>query len=416
MKFFLGTHQPHWLTLSGDPLFVCDRRLRDRKTLPRARGEWALDSGGFTELKDYGGWSTTTPTAYIGRVRRYAEEIGGLVWAAPQDWMCEPIIIAGGTIGSNKFVGTGLSVVEHQRRTVENYLELTTLAPDLPFAPVLQGWVLDDYLACAQLYTEAGVDLAAQPIVGLGSVCRRQATSEAAAIITAITTAVPGIRLHGFGIKTAGLGAYGSLLASSDSLAWSDAARREAVPLPGCTGHKNCANCLTYAFRWRQRVLASLAGHATRTLVCPTPSRGTAVSRKLDRNNGASQRLALSGFRIDAARLERDTTIRWAAHRDGMTIRAIAALTDLSPTRIGQILAQPDRGPLLDQLRELREKWGVDADPAMRAAADHVIANVTATELANSQPRGQTAAVVPQKKPEEPTLFDFQDAETKVQP
>jgi hypothetical protein len=28
------------------PLFVCDRRLRGYKTLPRAAAPWALDSGG----------------------------------------------------------------------------------------------------------------------------------------------------------------------------------------------------------------------------------------------------------------------------------------------------------------------------------------------------------------------------------
>ena len=52
------------------------------------------------------------------------------MWAAPQDWMCEPAIIA----------KTGLAVVEHQRRTVTNFLELQALAPDLPFIPVLHGW------------------------------------------------------------------------------------------------------------------------------------------------------------------------------------------------------------------------------------------------------------------------------------
>ncbi|WP_444543814.1 deazapurine DNA modification protein DpdA family protein [Nocardia jinanensis] len=57
-------------------------------------------------------------------------------------------------------------------------------------------------------------------------------------------------------------------------MAWSDAARREATPLPGCAGHKNCANCIVYAFRWRQRILASLAGHATRTPARPTPYAG----------------------------------------------------------------------------------------------------------------------------------------------
>jgi hypothetical protein len=49
--------------------------------------------------------------------------------------------------------------------------------------PVVQGWRLADYLACAELYAVAGVDLAALPLVGLGSVCRRQSTAEIAVIV-----------------------------------------------------------------------------------------------------------------------------------------------------------------------------------------------------------------------------------------
>lgn len=376
MKFFLGTHRPNWLSQTTVPLFVSDRTLRPYKTLPTARGEWALDSGGFSELSQYGSWRHgPSPRDYAHQVRRYRNNIGGLLWAAPQDWMCEPAIIA----------KTGLSVVEHQQRTVANFLELQALAPDLPFIPVLQGWVYQDYLTCARMYADAGVNLAEQPTVGLGSVCRRQASSEAAEIITAIRQTVPGIRLHGFGIKITGLGVYGTQLVSADSMAWSLAARKQPR-LPGCTGHKTCANCARFAFRWRERVLASLAGHATRT---PPPTRPAGrVSRKLDTPATGTihaQRLALSAFRHHAARLERDATIRWA-HHAGLSVRALARLTDLSPARIGQILTELDQ-PLLPQLRALRDHWGVDHDPSTRATADHIIANLTASELA-SVPHG----------------------------
>lgn len=370
MKFFLGTHRPNWLSQTTVPLFVSDRTLRPYKTLPTARGEWALDSGGFSELSQHGSWlHGPSPREYAHRVRRYRDNIGGLLWAAPQDWMCEPVITA----------KTGLSVVEHQRRTVANFLELQALAPDLPFIPVLQGWAYQDYLTCAQMYADGGVDLAEHPAVGVGSVCRRQATAQAAEIITAIRQAVPGIRLHGFGIKTTGLGDYGTQLVSADSMAWSLAARKQPR-LPGCSGHKTCANCARFAFRWRQRVLASLAGHVTRTP--PTTQPTGRVSRKLDTSATLvhAQRLALSAFRHHAARLERDTTIR-RAHRAGLSVRTLARHTDLSPARIGQILTSSDNRPLLPQLRALRTHWGVDDDPATRAVADHIIANLTATDL-----------------------------------
>lgn len=253
-RFLLGTHQPGWLATAAVPLFVSDRRLRTYRRLPLAAAPFAVDSGGFTELQYFGAW-TTSPAAYIDRLRRYRDQTGQqMAWCAPQDWMCEDIVIAGGRVGPMRFVGTGLCVAEHQKRTVENLIDLRNQAPDLPFIPVIQGFREQEYVACMQMYADAGIDLAAEPLVGLGSVCRRQGSGEAEHIITALHTL--GIRnLHGFGIKTLGLIRYGHLLASADSLAWSIDARRKRAPLPGCTGHKNCANCLRYALIWRHRVL-----------------------------------------------------------------------------------------------------------------------------------------------------------------
>jgi hypothetical protein len=40
--------------------------------------------------------------------------------------------------------------------------------------------------------------------------------------------------------------------------------------MPGCTGHKNCANCLPYALQWRTNLLADLTTTAgTRTHLQP---------------------------------------------------------------------------------------------------------------------------------------------------
>ncbi len=266
MKFFIGSHQPQWLAddrFVDVPLFVSRRTLAQRKTLPRAVTSWALDSGGFTELQMHGRW-TITPRDYADEVRRFRDEVGGLAWAAPQDWMCEPIVLAGGDAARGiRFAGTGLTVEEHQRRTVENFLELRSIAPDLPFVPVLQGWSMYDYWRCEDLYAAAGVDLRSEPTVGVGTVCRRQGTHEATRIMKSL--AAGGLRLHGFGFKVLGLRASAGDLASADSLAWSETARR-APPLPGHdkpgpgrrTGHINCANCAEYALRWRASLLAEL--------------------------------------------------------------------------------------------------------------------------------------------------------------
>src|SRR6266545_4094209 len=188
--FYLVVHEPAWLTRLEVPLLVSHRRLAPRR-LPHAILPWALDSSGFTELAMYGRWQTT-PAAYAHAVARYAAEIGNLAWAAPQDWMCEPAILA----------RTGRTVAEHQARTVANYLELRALAPTLPFIPVVQGWTISHYLDCVDRYANAGIDLAGLPLVGLGSVCRRQHTPTVAAIVR--TLASGGLHLHGFGISTRG--------------------------------------------------------------------------------------------------------------------------------------------------------------------------------------------------------------------
>lgn len=254
MRFYLTTHKRHWVKSVTVPLFLKAEHFEVARTLPQAITRFAIDSGGFTMLQKNGYW-TRSPRQYIDDLRRIREGVGLFDWAAPQDWMCEPAIINGGTYGNQTFAGTGLSVAEHQARTVTNYLELRTLAPDLPIIPVLQGWELPDYERCLDLYTRAGIDLTREPVVGLGSVCRRQATSEAVAIVT--TLAGYGLRLHGFGFKTLGLQRVGHLMASADSLAWSSHARRRP-PMPGHTTHKNCANCLPYALAWRDRVIAAL--------------------------------------------------------------------------------------------------------------------------------------------------------------
>lgn len=247
MIFYLGTHMPGWLNRSQVPLFISDRRLRPYVTLPKARAPWALDSGGFSELSQYGSWShAPRPAQYIASIRRYVAQIGHLAWAAPQDWMCEPHITA----------KTGRTVAEHQALTTDNYLTLTELGPELPIIPVIQGHRVHEYLDHVALYRAAGVDLNAAAVVGVGSICRRQATKEVNEIFTALR--VEGLRnLHGFGLKKLGMAMSGHLLTSADSMAWSFDARRKPA-LPGCAGHKNCANCERYAMNWRRELLAQL--------------------------------------------------------------------------------------------------------------------------------------------------------------
>lgn len=243
MEFWLGTHEVSWLGRLEVPLFVSRRRLDRQHRLPRALAPWALDSGGFTELSMFGGWTVDVVT-YAQRVRRFAEEVGRLAWAAPQDWMCEPAVLK----------RTGLDVAEHQRRTVRNLLDLRMIL-DQPVIPVLQGWTRDDYMRHVEEYQRAGVDLTNEALVGVGTVCRRQDTASAGVIIEDLSAL--GLRLHGFGVKMKGLVRYAGSLSSADSLAWSFNARKRP-PMAGCT-HRNCNSCPRWAMRWRSRLLGQLA-------------------------------------------------------------------------------------------------------------------------------------------------------------
>jgi hypothetical protein len=269
-RYYLGAHRPGWVSspeMSTVPLFVSWQQIASVARSgrgERARTRWALDSGGFTELSNNGRW-TVPAREYARGVERLQRDLGGLEWAAVQDWMCEPEILK----------NTGLSVEEHQRRTVASFLELRDLAPGVPWVPVLQGWsTWGDHLRHVELYEQAGVDLWAQPVVGVGSICRRSDTARAQMMLAELADL--GLPLHAFGFKIDGLLAevmvrrpFGvqldrpafmplwSVLASADSMAWSFAARMQSA-LQGCT-HRVCNNCPRFAREWRVELLQRAA-------------------------------------------------------------------------------------------------------------------------------------------------------------
>lgn len=225
------------------PLFVSRRTLRHRKGPMAIDTEWALDSGGFSELSMYGKWETS-PDDYIEEVRKWYGW-GRMSWAAAQDWMCEPVILQ----------KTGKTVKEHQILTIENYQYLREKSPDLPWTPVIQGWEPQQYKEHVKMYLSSGIDLSQQKVVGIGSVCRRQHTSEIENLIKDLHG--EGLRIHGFGFKLLGLKRVADYLESADSLAWSFAGRR-SPPLEGHS-HKNCANCKEFALLWRSKLMSTLS-------------------------------------------------------------------------------------------------------------------------------------------------------------
>jgi len=247
MKFYLGTHKSYHIGRTDVDLFLSIRELRKRKHKPfKQTGRVFVDSGGFSELSMFGKWETT-PHEYATELLRLKNKLGlKIEWASCQDWMVENAILK----------KTGLTIREHQSRTIQNYLLMLKLmeGSGIDIIPVLQGQTIGDYLDHIKQYSGAGVQLKELSIVGVGSVCRREFSHEVGSIIRAIFE--EGISIHGFGVKQRGLIKYGSLLVSADSMAWSYRARYGNLR---CTLHSSrvgrCNNCLNFALEWRDKLL-----------------------------------------------------------------------------------------------------------------------------------------------------------------
>lgn len=216
MIFFTGIHDPH---LAGKVPAACisaHRLQRRRSGFPAPRHGWLLDSGAFQTLAIHRGYPDP-PATYAALIRRYAKN-GRLLAAVAQDYMCESFMLE----------ATGLTIHDHQALTIERYDQL--LAEDcagIRIMPVLQGYAPRDYVRHIRDY---GTRLAPRAWVGVGSVCKRNARpATIEAVLLAIKAERPDLRLHGFGVKITALGhqLVRDLLFSSDSTAWSFAARWE---------------------------------------------------------------------------------------------------------------------------------------------------------------------------------------------
>lgn len=241
--FYLGLHHPSDVRQmpEGTKAFVSVVTLRGYKgQMPKSEVPVRVDSGGFSEIAKHGAW-VTEPEQYADECERIAAEVGMVETFFPQDWMCEPQMLR------------GRSVELHQAATISSLMAMRRLCPKLPFCPVLQGWTIKDYLTHMRMWRDVGFNLEEEPTVAIGSVCRRQATTEIGEIVYALHS--EGLTdLHGLGVKLDGLLLYGQWLASSDSMAWSAAARRQQTKLPECSHRGICNNCLRYALYWRSEL------------------------------------------------------------------------------------------------------------------------------------------------------------------
>lgn len=311
--FYLGLHQPNWLRQRG--LFAPGTCLfYSFNTLVRLTQYWPaeypvrMDSGMFTLRQRCGPVDVMPVEWFASRAAAICRGLGTVDGFAIQDWMCEPQVIHGLVKRRNPnakrkptiepvqwlkwartagpmlaeavhqaeslgdfqviFHGTGLSVEEHQHRTVQSYLALTKLAPTVPWFPVLQGWKRDEYFQCWDMYEQAGVELRALPVVAVGSTCRRHNTQEVEDLVVELHRR--GLRnLHMLGMKTEGLRRCLPYVRSADSAAGSFAARAEHIIMPGCehgvfefrerlgrNDWGNCANCPRWLRHWYEKQMS----------------------------------------------------------------------------------------------------------------------------------------------------------------
>jgi hypothetical protein len=220
VQFYVGIHHPP-KAAHVPAACISFNVLRGRRSgFPPPANGWILDSGAFTTLNKHGRYPETA-TRYAIEAARVSQMTPGLRVLVAQDYMCEPFVLA----------KTGLTVAEHQRLTIERYDELVEVWElfdgRCPVMPVLQGFQPAEYVDHLRQY---GDRLTFGMWVGVGSVCKRQGDPAAIlAVLRAIKTQRPDLRLHGFGVKLTALrhAEVRSLLHSADSMAWSFAARKQ---------------------------------------------------------------------------------------------------------------------------------------------------------------------------------------------
>ena len=220
MRFFVGLHHASDAK-RFDAAFISINRLRDRKSGFEV-GDWIMDSGAFSTIAKYGDYPDA-PAAYAAQVKRWSTN-GNLLAAVSEDYMCETEMqeLAAKLLGREP-----RTIEENQRLTIERYDAL--MACDVGGAyimPVLQGYEPSEYVNHLRQYGER---LKPGAWVGVGSVCKRNGSpAEIEAVLLAIKSERPDLRLHGFGLKTTALRSeiVRECLESADSMAWSFAARR----------------------------------------------------------------------------------------------------------------------------------------------------------------------------------------------
>jgi hypothetical protein len=164
-----------------------------------------LDCGGFTMLNKFGD--------YPFSVDNYANLVARLKphYYATMDYPCEPEISRSLGLMTNN---------DRIHATVEKAAELAFWENQLSgsMVPVIQGYHLEEYLHCLDLYDQAGL---IRDYMAVGSMCRRISDKELGRLIPGIYHAAQRLgvfKLHFFGLKLSpSLEIYSDMIYSRDS-------------------------------------------------------------------------------------------------------------------------------------------------------------------------------------------------------
>lgn len=208
MKFYVGVQTQKQLDASEKFILSFARiRARKKKKYIINNKDWIMDSGAFSEIKLHGKY-TFTLDYYLNYIKEYNPN-----FFVNCDYMCEP----------SQLERTGLTIKEHQEKTIENQIYLYDKKNEMGIKSILmgtlQGWKIFDYLDHIDMMKERGILL---DYMGVGSICRRFKTKEIVKILKWINYEIPDIKLHGFGVKIKVL-EYPEVfkyMYSCDSMAW----------------------------------------------------------------------------------------------------------------------------------------------------------------------------------------------------
>ena len=178
-----------------------------RTHIPDTVEQVFLDSGGYSFFSYYPDYPFTIEE-YIN-LANIIKDQSGITRVVTLDYPCEPDINRS-RVSTNE---------ERIQKTVSNAVECIQYDETIPWLPVIQGYTIDEYLYCVDLYKDAGIT---SDYWAIGSICSRKGFPyKIRRIITTLSEALQS-KIHAFGISLKYL--YDpqifNNIYSSDSAAW----------------------------------------------------------------------------------------------------------------------------------------------------------------------------------------------------